>query len=770
MVKIILNEIVNTDKLQKVIECGNLPMKSTDDDNWPKIFKKILKNYYKNVADGFINVSYKQKKNRGRYYSSYGFQNLQCDVRCYLADSNYIDIDCVNCHPTILSKLIDLHLSSKPNFVNHMSEYINDRKRWLRINKTGKLDFLKMINKDTNSFSIFKNIHTQIYKKLLPIIAGENKLAYLEFKKQCKKDNKLYNVGGKFLSMYLQNIENDILMVIYNYLTDKKIKVGALIHDGLMFEKVNGENPLTEKMVEELEILIEEKTDFNIKLSFKSTDTKWEPIQRKEDDSVIIDDSEEEEEEDNSKYEVYNTEPDSVCHKILELAGDNIVWTGRNIWYKNGNSLWSCDEKNLENLLLQYGILFYYIDDTDEDEDEDEPKKVYFMNKVSCWNNYKRYLISYIKNYKLIIDNFENKLDRHPGWITFIDWAYNVKTKQKIPLKDFKYPITKTAGYFPEPPCPIATKQLDIFMMNTFNDDRELLKERFKFHARGLAGHPMDKIYSYAYGERSSGKSVEEEMFEEAFGEYVGIINADVFDKKTNLESAERKKGGLAPMCEAKIVFGSEYSGECMDGNIIKSATSGRDTQVYRQAYGKLVKKKVAASLSILLNEQVDIKPIDCLYTCLVFNYPCYYDYEPNPMKFGIFKKIDSRVDGWIYKKENRDSFVWYVLDHYGPPIYPKAEAARDELIERLRGSDPYQLFTNLLEFTENPDDKITNEDIRHLIKSFKLDIKLNQKFTKYMKNAGAIKFKKNGIVGYTNVKKKKKEQEDCYDPLENYN
>ena len=74
-----------------------------------------------------------------------------------------------------------------------------------------------MINNENCSKDYFKPIHNQIYKELLPNLVKNNKMLFTRIKNQRKK-KKDYNHNGSFLSQYLQNIENDMLQVLYNYL------------------------------------------------------------------------------------------------------------------------------------------------------------------------------------------------------------------------------------------------------------------------------------------------------------------------------------------------------------------------------------------------------------------------------------------------------------------------------------------------------------------------------------------------------------------------
>lgn len=60
--------------------------------------------------------------------------------------------------------------------------------------------------------------------------------------RKCAKERNGYNSVGMFLSRYLQNIENNLLMSMYNCLKSRGFVVGVLAFDGCMIEKCEALN------------------------------------------------------------------------------------------------------------------------------------------------------------------------------------------------------------------------------------------------------------------------------------------------------------------------------------------------------------------------------------------------------------------------------------------------------------------------------------------------------------------------------------------------
>jgi hypothetical protein len=160
----ILNEIVNQSKLHKVLNCSNIPIKKPEDEYWCDNFKEMLKGYNGNVEY--------HRKSHGRYFGN-GLQSCQRDVRKYLADNNYIDIDIENCHPVLLQNLFDKYSMKVPLF---LSKYNNNKKEVIsEYNLTDKLYIIKLINNsicyDTRPDII--EFHNGLYKELIPKLIQE---------------------------------------------------------------------------------------------------------------------------------------------------------------------------------------------------------------------------------------------------------------------------------------------------------------------------------------------------------------------------------------------------------------------------------------------------------------------------------------------------------------------------------------------------------------------------------------------------------------------
>jgi P4 family phage/plasmid primase-like protien len=251
----ILIEKVNKIKLEQVIHCTNIPIQKPDDEFWANNLQEMLKKYTGTVEY--------HKKIHGRYFGN-GLQTCQRDIRKYLADDNYIDIDIENCHPVIIENLMIKNNIKVPEFLN---KYNKDRSKVIKdYNLENKLYIIKLINNQV-CFDTRKDIlefHTVLYTYLVPILVKK-------YPKIIINNNK--NKLGSFIASVLQDIENDILMVMFNKCTLLKITVGVLIFDGMMIEK----QTYYPELLEILQNEIYENLNYQVILTEKSMYTDWIP-------------------------------------------------------------------------------------------------------------------------------------------------------------------------------------------------------------------------------------------------------------------------------------------------------------------------------------------------------------------------------------------------------------------------------------------------------------------------------------------------------------
>ena len=305
----ILREKVDYKRLERLIRNPQLLIVNDDFNETIQ-----LKDYLKIIKNGFVNVKYNRTNEIGRSYSykSLSYQGIRKEVRSYLCNGYYMDLDMVNSHPVMLEQIC----RSNGLNCNYLTKYVNNREELLKMvmktygvsrsdsktlfirllylgkiynwEKDLELDhkqqpfLLKFEEEMENISSLITNFNIDILDDINKKSKGKNKKNTGNFgcyfqQKRIKREDK-----ESILPYYLQEYENRVLEVMYNYLKSKNyIEEGitTLCYDGIMVKKCDNIEEvlkgLNEVVKEELgfDIVFEEKP---LDMGFKESDFKEE--------------------------------------------------------------------------------------------------------------------------------------------------------------------------------------------------------------------------------------------------------------------------------------------------------------------------------------------------------------------------------------------------------------------------------------------------------------------------------------------------------------
>ena len=214
--------------------------------------KKVRENNYKWSA--YYSTSSKCPPNFGRQYAS-GIQKLPKEIRGYLTDLNYTDVDMTNCHPVLLIHLFKTEGLPVPTI---LQQYCDNRENILHTNNITKLDVLATINKD-RLYNI-DNDWLHLLHKELKVLKDKlwDKHPNLRAPSTKRQSHKKSSVMNKLLC----NQESIILEMVLDKL---RIINPVKMFDGFMY-KHNDRYETNNKMLENLNGLTEE---WNIKWTVK---------------------------------------------------------------------------------------------------------------------------------------------------------------------------------------------------------------------------------------------------------------------------------------------------------------------------------------------------------------------------------------------------------------------------------------------------------------------------------------------------------------------
>lgn len=247
-----LNEKFNTSKLEFIINnFDNFKQHLRIEDGYNPL--TILSKYLHRSRNGSIRVDYRQKDGCGRFNAikSLSMQNIQREIRHTIAKEYYKDIDMVNAHPVILQFLCNQY-GFECNKLNELIENrdklllnIKDdddkpvsreqaKKLYLSLTNGGNKDF-KKINLPSNHLKDYKDEMLRIHNNFSEKFQDEFKAV----KDKRIKNNKDFNHEAGFMNTLLCDMENKILMCMYEYFGSPDNAV--LCFDGLML-LINDEN------------------------------------------------------------------------------------------------------------------------------------------------------------------------------------------------------------------------------------------------------------------------------------------------------------------------------------------------------------------------------------------------------------------------------------------------------------------------------------------------------------------------------------------------
>jgi len=218
--------------------------------------KKILQKMSKTGGKTKVKYEKKDKFCILRDYAGLSIQALPTSFRGLIC-KGMTDVDMVNAHPVIIYNLCKQHNIS----CLYLKEYCENRKTLIADKKCSKMDIIKSINKQTlikadNWLKSFDVEMKEIQKKLYEIDEYENHRILSESKQKNKR--------GTFMSHLATSFEVKILHSIINSID---LNIGVLMYDGFMFYDEKPDN-----LLQDLSVMVKEKTGFDIEWSYKEHD------------------------------------------------------------------------------------------------------------------------------------------------------------------------------------------------------------------------------------------------------------------------------------------------------------------------------------------------------------------------------------------------------------------------------------------------------------------------------------------------------------------
>ena len=236
--------------------------------------KTTLSNFYNRSRHGSIKVGYKQVGNKGRYFAckSLSLQNIDKHIRHLIAKDYYVDIDISNAHPVILSFLckkhgfrcdyLDIYIKDRDTLLKKLNiDRARAKKVYLALTNGGGKDY-KELQTHTKHLKEYRDEMKRLHQQFATL----NPKEFEAVKDKRIKSGRDYNHEASYTNHLLNQMENEILMVMYEYFGKPENTV--LCFDGLMLPIEDKENYDLDACAK----FVFDKIGINIDLVYKDMD------------------------------------------------------------------------------------------------------------------------------------------------------------------------------------------------------------------------------------------------------------------------------------------------------------------------------------------------------------------------------------------------------------------------------------------------------------------------------------------------------------------
>lgn len=660
----------------------------------------------------------------GRYLGSRGsLETLERAVRGSLCGQYYYDVDVVNCHPVIIPQMAKRYYNLD---MPHLNNYVENRQQYFDLMKE-KFNYsddetkeiiikflyggacpstIKLSNDwEEKMPSAFHDIKKEMVQFTNKLMKDDNHKALYTYIKSLKKKNE----GGSLTSWIIQTEERKILDSLVHYLIIKAFFVDVLAYDGCQVRKCD-DMPLTQEILDGAIETIKKETGYDIKLKIKPfTVLELDDDDEKEEgvlpEDVIVDD----------KY---------ACEVFIATMGNDIIKKGGVIWiYNPSNGLWETGDSGILSAVLNHSNVLVF-------KQYDKDGNIKTFNYGGSTKNIKQ-MLHQLDALLQPTSSTEYSLEKSKGYILFKNGYYDMKER----IFNHGFDDTCRSKFF--------TKRVIRDFIDTRNEEVENLVNRVIFEnpynnpivgsyykyiiARATGGHIEDKTWTSIIGNPNCGKGVISAILKYVFDEYVGFYNPNVLKFNTRDGTDEAKKlAWYVPLIGCRIALGNEIrlDGKALDGNQMKTLSSGGDTLQLRNNFKDQIDVDMVSTFFTLLNDMPPVAPCDkalknrlkCIpHTKSFVNKPqsecSEYEMESDPELKDKIKTAD-----WI------NAFFWIIMDAYHNPIAPPQEVIDESdehfVVEDVKLKEVLEEEYSFVSSELYDKDKLTSEEKETLITS----------------------------------------------------
>ena len=693
-------EKINQPNLRRIIRAGKYKNYKDQGDTIHKQLISIQK-YTRKTGSHEVHYAVKEKLMKtqaiGRLYPKRAsVQGLPRNVRKALCYDNYSDVDLVNAHPTILNQI----LQKEGLYSDLLNHYVNNREEVFDTmnlpRDEAKEEISSVINGKQPVTEYSRNLHVELmdcYDELFERPAYANYLTYGKLKNP-------RNPMGTAISAMMTDYERKAVTVAINLMRQRGLGTGALLHDGFLVDALEVDDTILEDAKVEIRRCV--GLDLNLKIKPMNdfdTSVLWGCEDLNAEDSGELGDRD--------AAERFYTHITAEGHKLLRCGG--FTW-----WYNAEEGIWFNDLTTLRRYIWDCPNLGEY-------------------------NQMTRKQDAMLVQFKSMIQEDTDFMKRSTmGLLPFNNgvWDFNAKM-----LKPF------SSDYFFTHKLPWDYGEVDTTLMAEI---REKLVEGvfgklgsyyLKVLARAIAGNVDDKVFNVCIGDSNSGKGCNTDALFGAFPGFVSNINASNFAFKRSDGDGAKNRSWMVGCSRARLLVCNEISmKDPLDGNIIKTISSGGDPITARQNYKDEVEFVMSGTSFVFANDMPTINPVDdaiqnrMRYIETAYSYLDGHMYESKKSLEHVRLADPELKTVFLKRRDVLRTFALMVVGEWKPekPVPPeevikatKEWTQADDVVEKLNG---------LFEVSDKPDDFVSSALLKNAVIRLNLDIsdtKLGRTMTK---------------------------------------
>lgn len=758
------------DEIEKYWSNDDMKGEASNIEEQVKAFHRLCRQGASN--GGLHDVSFKHSakypewEGQGRLFAQGpSLQKLSRRLRGALAANTSIDIDAVNCYPTLLFYLCKQHnirAYKLQEYVENRAETLSEVCEFVDM-PTGaaKTELIRILH---SSFKLnnklakcpflvaFRDEISEIQKKLARLFPDIVK----EIKEQSRENG---NELGALVARLLQIEEGKMLTRVWTAASEKYIP-RVPVFDGFMVDRLDQKGEAVD--IDDLIALLDDTTkDIGIRWAVKPLDRSfYDRLNAVPDDQIIP--------------HFYDETEEGLCRQIHESIKDRF-FKADGVKYGRIGHVWTNNEHTITDEIRRIiGGIYGYVKKRQRD------------------GSYSYDLITQrIQGKKLVAESVLEKFTEDPqrleeienrtlGKIAFKNGQYDFDKGKFIPIEED--PNFETFNLIPDNHVPLPLHHPDIQlvldtlffpMFGIFRDDSdhhvkgELPENDEELHfaameamlhwmARDIAGVRSDKRWYELVGERNSSKGVWADAMKMAWGSYIGEFNSG------DLKWCPRRDGSFALVLSftlrnrhQRIVIAQEACGSILDGPIMKKLSSGGDIIIARVLFKNEVSFRLCTKYYLCANDIAKLSTADALQTRKQYVIRTAFvenpdPSDPNQQKHGIIymRAIDGRkLKDEIICSERFKNGLRNLLMHY----YRRTDTCfPEELLSEQNAEDvnenPVDAAKRLFEFVPGDESaRISNARLKEIFDENRSCFDTADKMKKILVQCGAVR-KKSGI------------------------